>query len=165
MKKEENIGTKVVHQLFCTLCVDFLDDPVTLNCGHRYCRHCSVALPSECIEDAINVICSVCQVSSNRDVAADSYRQETDQLINLLREYQTSLLKDQRDNRDNLEHNSHEEQLQWTSSLIDFFRQLHPKTQGGLILPKFAMSIPQKIHFKDIIANFLDRLQVFGFGS
>ncbi|XP_040279524.1 E3 ubiquitin-protein ligase TRIM50 isoform X1 [Bufo bufo] len=46
------------NQLTCPICLEVFKDPVMLQCGHSYCRHCLLGLMKE---SHIHLLCPVCR--------------------------------------------------------------------------------------------------------
>jgi tetratricopeptide (TPR) repeat protein len=43
----------------CTICLDVIDDPLTMPCGHRFCRTCITSMRKHCVAEA--ALCPLCR--------------------------------------------------------------------------------------------------------
>lgn len=55
---------KLEDEVLCSICLDYLKDPVTVDCGHVFCYHCIIKV---CESAQQPLYCSLCKTAFKKE--------------------------------------------------------------------------------------------------
>ena len=55
---------KLEDEVLCSICLDYLKDPVTIDCGHVFCYHCIIKV---CESAQQPLYCSLCKTAFKKE--------------------------------------------------------------------------------------------------
>ncbi|XP_040825711.1 E3 ubiquitin-protein ligase TRIM31-like [Ochotona curzoniae] len=67
----QRFSTNIQQEVTCPICLDILKDPVTIGCGHNFCRNCITQLGETC-DNFLQ--CPLCKSSMRKDAFVSNWQ-------------------------------------------------------------------------------------------